>query len=442
VQRQFISFKKQIPFPMINVLFVSIAFPPKSDPECIQTAKYYYHLQAQPGLKIEVLTSALPTLYMSYDAQLEKFAVGARNIVELPLKENRWLNFLRNRLGLSETVFPDTKQSFHKQAAKAVKQLKQSPHVIYSRSYPLSSTLMAYKLKKKFNVPWVLHLSDPWASSPIHNFSKKYQEKYSYWERKCFEAADRICLTSLSTVRFYTKRYPEMAEKFLHYPNVFELTLSTKNLIHPSLSFGRKLKMVYTGGLTSKRSPKFLLEPLKQLYADNPEIGNLIEVVFAGETDYQNRDVFKKYKLPFVKHIGKISYPEALRLQRKADLLLSLDYQIEDPDMAMFFPSKLLDYMLAKHRILAITTPGSATSEVMSDLKGDVYAHNDIESIKTGLLNAIKAFINNDVEYFQNEHLPEKYRARYNAQRLAVLFKHLVSGNKAMVDTKVPTGAF
>lgn len=94
---------------------------------CIQTGKYFYHLQQQDGLQIEVLTSAIPTLYMPYDTQLAKFAIGAKNILALPLKENRWVNFFRNRLRLAETVFPDTKQSFHKQAANAIRQLKQGP---------------------------------------------------------------------------------------------------------------------------------------------------------------------------------------------------------------------------------------------------------------------------------------------------------------------------
>lgn len=414
---------------MMNVLFISIAFPPKSDPECLQTAKYYYHLQEQDDLHIEVLTSSSPTLYMPYDTELEKFAVGAKNIIELKLKENRWINFLRNRLGLSETVFPDTKQSFHKQAAKAKKKLKQYPDIIYSRSYPLSSSLMAYKLKKQFNVPWVMHLSDPWAGSPIHDFSIKYQKKYFFWERKCFKAADFICLTSLSTIRFYTKRYPEMAKKFLYYPNVFELKLSVQKLIVPSFSFGEKLKLVYTGGLAGKRSPKFLLEPLRQIFNEMPEIKDFLEVIFVGEADYNNRAIFQLYKLPFVKYLGKVSYSEALELQRKADILLILDYEVKDPEMAMFFPSKLLDYMLAKHRIFAITTPGSATTEVISDLKSDVYAHDEIENIKKGLLNAIRAFKNKNIEYFQNAHLPEKYRARYNAQRLTTLFKSIVARN-------------
>lgn len=408
---------------MINVLFVSIAFPPKSDPECIQTGKYFYHLQQHDDLNIEVLTSAIPTLYMPYDGQLEKFVIGAKNIVSLPLRENRWINFLMNRFRLAETVFPDSKFSFHRQANRAMKYLKQRPDIIYSRSYPLSSALMAYKLKMEFDVPWIMHLSDPWAGSPIHNFSEKYQQRYFYWERKCFEAADYICLTSIATIRFYTKRYPELAGKFIYYPNVFELSLSTEDLVDPSSSFGRKLKLVYTGGMAGKRSASFFLEPLKQLYVENPEIENLIEVSFAGEIDYVNRAMFKKYKLPFVTYLGKVSYSDALQLQRKADLLLLLDYQIEDPEMALFFPSKLLDYMLAKRRIFAITTPGSATAEVVADLRSDVYEHSDVEGIRIGLLNAIKSFQNNDIAYFQNEYLPEKYRARHNAERLASLFR-------------------
>src|SRR5574337_1174304 len=103
---------------MKNILFVSISFPPKNDPEALQTAQYFHYLQQHKALQIDVVTSAIPTLYSPYDKTLEPYAVGARQLIEIPLKENRYINLLRSRLGLQETVFPDTKQSFHKQYSK------------------------------------------------------------------------------------------------------------------------------------------------------------------------------------------------------------------------------------------------------------------------------------------------------------------------------------
>ena len=141
-----------------KILFISLSFPPKSDPECLQTAKYFHYLQKYEDLQIDVITSAIPTLYMPYDPDLEPYAAGVHQLISIPLRENRYVNYIRNRLGLEETVFPDVKESFHKQYNRAIKQLKVKPDLIYSRAYPNSSTIMAYKLKQVLNVPWILHM--------------------------------------------------------------------------------------------------------------------------------------------------------------------------------------------------------------------------------------------------------------------------------------------
>lgn len=414
----------------MNILFVSIAFPPKSDSECLQTAKYYYQLQKKNELAIEVVTSALPTLYMRYDKSLEKYNAGAKNIVSLTLKENRYINFLRHRLGLTEMVFPDVKQSFHQQAEKVPSLLKQKPQLIYSRSYPLSSAIMAFKLKEKLNIPWVMHLSDPWVGSPFHMYSPKYYKKCEAWEKRCIETADYLCLTSLSTIRFYQKKYPAFRDKFVFFPNVYELpeanTLLSDNEEMPG-GETKKLRILYTGGMAGDRSPAYLLEPLKQLYKERPDIAGKLQVEFAGEADLVNRNVFKNYQLPFVSYLGKLPYTETLEKQKRANYLVIIDNPFKDPAMAMFFPSKLLDYMVAKKRILAITTKGSSTDEVMADLKGDICGHSEVEKIKNCIVNALDAFDANESNFFKSDAVPEKYEAGFNADRLVDLFKTLVN---------------
>jgi hypothetical protein len=148
-------------------------------------------------------------------------------------------------------------------------------------------------------------------------------------------------------------------------------------------------------------------------------------VIFAGEADHRNRSVFAQYSLSFVSYLGKVSYEEALTLQRQADYLVVIDSPIDDPAMSMFFPSKLLDYMVAGKRILAITTKGSATDEVMSDLQGDVCTHTDVRGIEKKIHLALAAFERNDIAYLTNTCIPEKYEAGYNAERLLHLIQQL-----------------
>lgn len=400
----------------INVLFVSLSFPPKSDPEGLQTAKYFHYLQKHQDLQIDVVTSALPTLYMPYDPDLEHYAQGVHQLISIPLKENRYINYLRARLGLQETAFPDSKRSFFKQYRKVLKLLKEKPDVIYSRADPKSSTIMAYELKRKFNVPWILHMSDPWADCPLQNMSESYYKKNDEWERKCLQAADVVTLTSVPTIDFYKKKYPEWESKFRLFPNVYESANAVKD--ETPVDTKQKFRIVYTGGLADNRSPEFLLKPLSELASEDPTLENKFEVIFAGNVDARNRAVFQKYNLPFVKWIGMLPFKEALRLQRSADYLVVIDNPIEDPSMSMFFPSKLLDYMVARKRILAITTNGSASHQVMLDLKGDVCHHNETDAIKAAILKSLKAFEAENTDYLVSHQPPEKYEALHNADRL------------------------
>lgn len=412
----------------INVLFVSISFPPKSDAECLQAAKYFHYLQQDSSFGIEVITSQIPTLYMKYDAKLEPYAKGFKHQIAVPIHESRWLNKLRNIFKISETVFPDSKSSFHKQSRNIVSQIQHTPDVIYSRSYPLSSTILAYKLQRHYSVPWIMHLSDPWADAPLHNWSERYKRKHRHWERKCIEQANYVCLTSAATVSFYRKNYPHLKDKFLLFPNVYEKK-SRDNEHYPNLNNlfqPGKLTIVYTGGMAGERSPIYLLRPLQELLKEYPEIEKNISVIFAGEADRVNRIIFEQSRLTFVHYLGKVSFTEAQFLQEQADLLLVIDNPIALPEMAMFFPSKLLDYIVAQKRILAITTKGSATDIVMQDLKGESFAHQEIEQIKNAILSAISRHAAGDSDYFRSDILPLKYEAKFNADRLGALIKSLV----------------
>jgi hypothetical protein len=130
--------------------------------------------------------------------------------------------------------------------------------------------------------------------------------------------------------------------------------------------------------------------------------------------------------MPSVHYLGKISFTEAQYLQQKANLLLLIDNPIANPAHAMYFPSKLLDYMVAGKRVLAITTKGSATDDVMKDLKGDVVGHNEVDQIRKLLSEAVCKFSKQEDEYFLNAAIPGKYAAKINAERLAQLIKDVV----------------
>lgn len=411
---------------MKSVLFVSIAFPPKSDAEGLQVAKYLKYLvrEGAPYFDVDAVTSALPTLNMPYDASLEALRSVVRQAVEVPIYENRYSNFLLRKIMPWAAAIPDPKFSFHLQAGKAARQLKVKPDLIYSRSFPLSSALMALKLKRKYNVPWVMHLSDLWVDCPERRYeglSKILQEKY---ERTCFEAADVICVTSEKTRAFYSNKYRELGRRIEYFPNVFDLEDKLVNIESGTHSRSdSKFRIVHTGSLVGERSPGPFLKALSHLGA---EIQDRLEVIFVGPVDLGNMAEIRKWKLPYLSVRGPVEYRESLKIQRSADLLLLIDLPVIEPDLRVFFPSKMLDYILSGRPILALTDEDS-------EIRGVAQAQNVGTCIDRHDTSALVEFLTRAARSAASEHQPvskahEVYSAQYNAQRLVQLFRELIEG--------------
>lgn len=412
---------------MNTILFISIAFPPKADAEGLQVAKYLKYLlrEGKSRFAIDAVTSAHPTLNMSYDPSLEAAANGVRQVIELPIFENRYSNYLLRKVAPWATQSPDSKFSFHWQACRVPKLLEHVPDLIYSRAFPLSSAVMACKLKKRFNVPWVMHLSDIWADCPEMRYrgrSMSYQQKV---ERECFEMADAICVTSHKTLEFYHRKYPELGYKLQFFPNVFDsedLAGSSDNR-HAK---NERLRIVHTGSLAGDRSPEPLLKAIHML---PKEIQDQLDIVFIGSTDRKNRALLEKYRCDCLSCFDAMEYRKALEIQRSADVLLLIDMPVKEPELRVFFPSKTLDYMLARKPILALVDDGSEIHHLVDNNgMGTCVDRDDVEGIQKHLLWLLSA---RDSDYFDAREVLPEYDAAYNAKRLIGLFDEFLQVQSA-----------
>lgn len=413
---------------MIRVLLCSIAFPPKRDAESLQVAKYCKFLREENNFSLQVITSTDPTLFMEPDDSLLHYGKGINVVKRIKIFENRYVNYLIRKINPEWLQFPDSKFTFWWQSKKVIEAVKKKPDILYSRSYPLSSTLMALKLKKKWGIPWLLHLSDPWAqssvdyASPATTFLGKTRAWNEAQEKECFALADKISFTSQKTIALYTKAYPQLADKFVYYPNVFDDDF----YIHNPYVSSSKLKFVYTGGFGEARSPDPLLKAIQWLWNHHKQsVDGSIEFLFTGEMTRKNHVIFNQYaSIPWINHLGVIPYNQVITLQRSASVLVNIDSNIPDPSQSVFFPSKLLDYLLAQRRILAITNSHSVTHQVIQDGKlGDCFDFNESsEQIANYMLDALKKHKQGDETFFYRSDIKNEFSARHNANRLLKLF--------------------
>lgn len=408
---------------MLKILLVSIASPPKSDPESLQVGRYMKYLAKHP-CRIELITTANPTLYMETDPALETYNTASRTFT-YKLIEQRYVNAFLSRYFPILTQFPDPKWSFRFFDVSRV----QKPDIIYSRSYPLSSTLLAQRVKKKFDVPWVLHLSDPWAlsfegDSPATNFRGLARKWNRRRERQCFALADTISLTSSKTIDLYKQSYPEYAHKFILTPNVFDEDLTSDK----SIQFGEKLQVVYTGGFGEKRSPLFYLKGISEFLRENPDVSNKVEFIFTGPLTRLNKSIFDKFQCSQIRHLGVISYNTMLSLQQQAHVLVNIDTDIPNPEHSVFFPSKLLEYFAANRRVLNIGNSHSTSSSIVKGKFGDAVEFEDHAGLKNILRSYYSHFVIKDERYFTLSHSRKEFEAGFNATKLFAHFTELTGG--------------
>jgi len=243
-------------------------------------------------------------------------------------------------------------------------------------------------------------------------------------EEKCFKRASVLSFTSQKTIIEYGKKYPQYSSKMKFFPNVFDM--EDRGNIPYSLNL--KIKVVYTGGLiyTNNRNPEYFFKAINQLKIKYSHIYKDFEFLFAGELDQHNKILFNQMEKEHenIKHLGLLSFNEALDLQEKADILLIIDI----PKDSIFFPSKLLDYMLMQRRILALTKQDSTIWEIVQGNLGDCVEHINTHQITQILVNAWNAWKEQDINYFYNKDIDMNFSAKYNAKRLSNLCHRLLIG--------------
>jgi glycosyltransferase involved in cell wall biosynthesis len=411
---------------MNSILFVSIAFPPKSDAEGLQVAKYLKYLlrEGRDQFAVDVVTSKLPTLNMPYDSSLQTASIGIRQSVELPIFENKYTNFLLRKLVPWGVQSPDSKFSFHWQSFRVPNLLHKPPSLIYSRSFPPSSAMMAYKLKQHYKIPWIMHLSDPWADCPLTPYKGKSMVYNQKAEAECFKSADAICVTSQKTLEFYKRKYSRLNKRIEFFPNVFD----SEDIVSPdknNVVNKTKLRIVYTGSLIGDRSPEpFLIA----LFSLPKEKQNDFEIIFLGDSDRKNKAILDRYRCDCLTYYGVIEYQKALEFQRSADVLLLIDMPVKQPELRVYFLSKILDYIIAKKPILALIENGSESQSVIQKYGlGTCIERYNIESIREHLVWLLSS---RDSDYFNGREIMPEYDASYNAKRLIELFKEFLKLDK------------
>ncbi len=338
------------------VLLIAPHAPPRNGAEAIQVRRILKELDIQAtGRLITVAPEAAS--WVHHDASLElKLNHFDTQSLRLPFHRLTSRVFMSQRFRLFH--MPDSLCWIQLQAGTVIKQLTKKPDILYSRSFPLSAALLARGLKKQLSIPWIMHLSDPWADSPFTLPDRRHAKL----EAACFEQANLITLTAQGQADFYKNKYPQFANKIIVLPNVMPDVEESGKWVQHLLAADDRLHIVFAGSLYGSRSPKPLLDALDIIRQSQPELLKKLRIDFYGKT--QDHILKLLQSSPDIRYRGAVSYAEACAVQYASDIALTIEADSEHPLIKATLLSKVTDCFALGKPMLSITPEGSETERI------------------------------------------------------------------------------
>lgn len=421
---------------MKKVLIISFFFNNKEEIGSVRLrglAKYLPEYGWEPtiltikrGNESESGFRTLETEYSDLVANWEsKLGLNSENI-KLKSKENH-KNFTESliKVWLEIFAYPDPEKNWYKPAVKAGSELLEKEHfdAILSSSSPVTCHLIANKLKEIYKIPWIADLRDLWAYNHYYNFSRFRVFRDINLEKRTLASAN-----VLSTVS------KPLADKLIElHENKNVVTIlngfDPKNKAEKVRMLDKKFSIIYTGRIYEKNMDiELLFKAISQLNKEKEINLDDFSIEFYGNQKHllekQLSPHINKYNLKrIIKIHGQVSHEDALKRQKKSQLLLLLNWN--DPKEKGVFTGKIFEYLSAQRPIIALGGYGGVVKELLEQTKAGVSLNNTNE-----LKRIIKSFysefkLNGEAKYSGIPKEIDKYSHKEMAMRFSEVLERI-----------------
>jgi glycosyltransferase involved in cell wall biosynthesis len=319
-------------------------------------------------------------------------------------------------------LIPDAKIFWYWSALKKAKEVVSNENIdlIFSTSPPYTVQLVAKKLKKLTNLPWIVDFRDPWVENIYYNnvfrfnITKFINKKI---EKSVLSNADEI-ITVGNNLKSMLENKTRHNVVVIHngydpcdFPN--EITKSDKFIIG------------YYGSLNSKQISSEFYEVLSNFRNSNPDLYENFELHLAGNHTSESLRSIEKY-IPATKIInfGYLSHQKLLVEQFKEQLLLQLIH--EQKDNEIIIGSKLYEYFHSGNPILCLGNKQSEAAKLIDKTKtGVTYHYEELDKIKNYIEHVYLSWKNGHLNLGKKSFL--EYERKTQAKQLVELFNKVVN---------------
>lgn len=268
--------------------------------------------------------------------------------------------------------------------------LTEKVDVIYCTTPPHSSHFVAYLLAKCFRLPYVLDFRDPWyvngsAISPVYKV-RALLELETWAKQRIIRGAAKIICVSKGELDELRAEFPRLhAGRFTCITNGYDPADLPENGTVAERS--ARLSLIHAGTIYQGIAGEFF-DALRQLLADDPAIGQSIEVQLLGEIAYEYDAAVRTLESAgIVKVHGLQPHARTLQLVHRSDVLVILLGGTRF--LPSHLPSKVFEYLHAGKPILAIAAEGELTEIVKQSGLGIVVPPQSVDGVVEALRNLV-----------------------------------------------------
>jgi len=281
---------------------------------------------------------------------------------------------------------PDAKKFWYKPAIKKLNSFlkNNSIDVIVSTGPPHTTHLIAQKIAKKFNIPWMADFRDPWTNIDFY-----HQLKLTYWADKKHKRLEKKVLKDADVMVTVSKSW---AKDFLRISGIEPIVIT--NGFDPDdfleagkLSLDKKFSITHIGSLNKDRNPFIFWEVINELINEHSNFATDLEIKLIGPIDISVNEELEKHNLiSKTTLIDSLPHKDVLsHLIQSQLLLLPLN---DVPNIDGVIPGKMYEYFGAKRPIICIGKEDGDAADIIHETQtGIVVGFKDKIKLKTELLD-------------------------------------------------------
>lgn len=410
-----------------KLLAISFHYPPANNPRAIQVARLLRHLELPTGL----VCADHEEKNDRRDSQLAKGAESSLEfVIRVPFVPSSSAREATRFAGRIVQPFwdllPDQSRGWKRPVlASLAERISDWSHtVLVTFGSPMSDHLIGLELKRRFDVPWMAHFSDPWVDNPFNRYNWFTRKANLGFEREVVENANRLLFTSQETVELVMAKYdPSFRAKARLIPHCYE----PEQYRAEAAASDEQITVRFLGDMYGPRTPKPLFSALSRILISNPRVLDDVCFEFVGSMCDLDLNSMGLNELPsgLVKLRNTVSNKESLQLMSSADGLMVIDAPAK---VSVFLPSKLIDYIGAGKPLLGITPPGTASNLIveLGGWTGDPSKPQEIERAIEEFVEFLRKRKSENQSTWGEEAVRNRFVARVVANRFETMVRELV----------------